>query len=376
MKKHLFVVMALVAVAGAGLYALAADPPAENKAPPQDSKAAAEEPKGNTGEVAAQPSAGVDGNAEFNEPSRNPAEMYARMDPAFAKFVDLSFVAEGMAGPNASLLADVALGLAEGERVLVRTHRTGLTSEAMMAKVVKLAARSNDKMTLERIAKASTSLSKPQWAKLVTEAKEFAGVSRDGPMVALGKIDVSTVALMERVRQACDVAELTGQKEPLEGLKKQIASTEADAKVKGHVADLIDSTLKGLPEKPDDTGKLLEEFSAASRQHWITRPQDWGKKGVILFPSRPSESTSSLAVMSYATIRNPTSSELIYFVDGRRTTLRAGNKITYTIGTNSGNVRPASIRFENGRGIYKQYNVGDGSYHFHWTPNGLDLFRD
>lgn len=33
--------------------------------------------------------------------------------------------------------------------------------------------------------------------------------------------------------------------------------------------------------------------SNASAQHWITRPQDWGKKGVIVFPKRE-ESTSSL----------------------------------------------------------------------------------
>ena len=194
-------------------------------------------------------------------------------------------------------------------------------------------------------------------------------------MVALGKIDVSTVALLEQVRQACNAAELTGQKETLEGLKKEVAASEVDGKLKAHIADLVDSTLKGLPEKADETGKLLEEFSATSRSHWLTRPGDWGKKGIILFPT-PHESTSSLAVMSYATIRNPTSRELIYFVDGRRATLRAGYKTTYTLGSNSGNSRPASIRFENGRGIYKQHSVGDGSYHFAWSSNGLDLFRD
>ena len=145
MKKHTFVL--LTVAFAVGLPAFAADPPSENEAPPQDSTVAAEEPKGNTGESAAQPSMSMDGNSEFNEPSRSPAVMYDEMDPAFAKFVDVSLLTEAMAGPNASLMADVALGLAEGERVLVRNHRAGVTADGLMAKVAKLAARSNDKAT-------------------------------------------------------------------------------------------------------------------------------------------------------------------------------------------------------------------------------------
>jgi len=187
------------------------------------------------------------------------------MDPAFAKFVDLSLLAEAMAGPNAALLLDVALGLAEGERVLVRNHRAGLTSEAMMAKVVKLAARTNDKATLDRITKAATSLNKPQWAKLVTETKEFAGVSRDGPTVAIGKIDLPAVDLTHVVHRACDRAVITNQKGDLEDLKKTVASARADQKVKEYLTGLIESTLKSIAQTPDDTDDILAEFASATR---------------------------------------------------------------------------------------------------------------
>ena len=267
MKKHLLIVLALVAVVGVGLYAIAADPP--NPSQP-DVKAASDDAKGGGIDSSSNSSTGTGelsatGDTEFNDPSRSPAEMYSRMDPAFSKHVDLSLLAEAMAKPDAALLVDVALGLAEGERVLVRNHRSGLNSEDLMARAVKLAARLNDKTTLDRISKAATVANKPQWAKLVTETKEFAGVSRDGPTVAIGKIDLPAVDLTHVVQRACDRAVITNQKGDLEDLKKTVASARADQKVKEYLTGLIESTLKSIAQAPDDTDDILAEFASATR---------------------------------------------------------------------------------------------------------------
>ncbi len=206
-------------------------------------------------------------NTEFAQPSRGVADMYNEIDPAFAKFVDLVLLTEAMSGPNVAQLTDVALGLAEGERVLVRLHRAGLTADTLMAKVVKLAARANDTAVLERVSKTSTNIDRPQWAKLVAEAKEFGGTSRDDLMIPLGKIDLNTVSLLEQVRQACDKAELTGEKHILEELKKAVAVSEVDPKVKAYATELIESAIKDLPEKPNELDSLLGEFASASRQY-------------------------------------------------------------------------------------------------------------
>jgi hypothetical protein len=273
MKKHLFVVLALAAVAGVGLFALAADQTTENRDPPPNSKIAADEPKGNSGEGTSQPSSGGGGSAaasnsdaEFNEPSRSPAEMYARMDPAFSKYVDLSLLAQAMAGPDASLLTDVALAIAEGERILVRNHRSGLNSEDLMARAVKLAARTGDKETLDRVSKAAAVANKPQWAKLVTENKEFAGVSRDGPMIHVGKIDTDTIDLTQAVKHASDSAHIVGNREDLEHLKKVVNQSNADDKVKAYLLGLLEIGIKVIPDKSNDTDDLLREFAAASRE--------------------------------------------------------------------------------------------------------------
>ena len=268
MKKQLFAALFLAAV-GVSLYSNAADPPTSTTS---DSKTSSNDVEG---EVSGSPLTGVDdlsssGEAEFDEPSRSPAEMYDEMDPAFAKFVDLSLLADAMAGPDAALLADVSLGLAEGERVLVRNHRSGLNSESLMVRTVKLAARINDKATLDRIAKAATVANKPQWEKLVAETKEFADVSRDGPMVAIGKVDMSGVDLTQAVQYLCDIAVVTNQKDELEELKKTVASSQVDKKIKDYLTGLIDNTSKSITATSSGGDELLLEFASSSRDGGAT----------------------------------------------------------------------------------------------------------
>ena len=269
------VIVSLVA-AEIGLSICAADPPSKPVPSNGEAEVATDgvqvsNSQASTGSApsgaSCNPVTGVGCYTPFAQPSRGPADKYNEIDPAFAKFVDLALLTEAMSGPNVAQLTDVALGLAEGERVLVRLHRAGLSADTLMAKVVKLATRANDTAMLERVSKASTNSDRPQWAKLVAEAKEFGGNSRDDPMISLRKIDWNTVSLLEQVRQACDKAELTGEKHILEELKKAVAASEVDPKVKTHATELLESVIKGLSEKPNELDSLLGEFASVSRQY-------------------------------------------------------------------------------------------------------------
>ena len=298
MKNYLFVVLAFTA--GISVNVLAAAPQTENKAPPSVGGNEFNQKSGETKEDPPEPKrpvivGGTRGASpesiadEFAQPTRSSADYYSQLDPAFSKHIDLSLLTAAVTGPDASALADVALGLAEGERALARTHYSGLTAEGMMARVVKLAGRINDTVTLERITSAATTANKPQWAKLVAEAKEFGGISRDGPMVPINKIDAGAMSLLEDVRRACDEAELTVQKNRLEDLKKLVAESGVDPNIKAHANELLDASLKGIPDKPDATVLLLEEFVAESRQYGPRHPSPWPKTPPRGFPSaRPS----------------------------------------------------------------------------------------
>lgn len=335
MRKYMLVSFCIYVATAAGNYMFAAETPPDNKTFQRPIERFKDKP------------------AEFNAESRGPAEVYySSIDPSFSKFVNLTSLALSLEKPDASVLTDVALGLAEGERILVRNHRSGISSDELIGKAVRLASRNDDKATLDRIIKASALKNKPQWAKLVSENKEFGGVSRDGLTVAMGKIDIQAVTLVEAVRHACNVAEITGQKEKLDALKKEVAASGVDAKVKSYLEELIENCIKSLPEKTSETSILLGEFTSASR------------------------GTSRLAVMSYATIRNATSGPLYVFVNNKEIIMRAGETRNLTLGASLGERRISgvSIGFENGNGYPIGYEIGIGNYVFVWTPNGLDLF--
>lgn len=336
MRKYLLVSICISVAAVACNYVFAAETPLENKNLQKPIERLKEKP------------------AEFNSVSRGPAEVYyATVDISFSKFVDLTSLALSLEKPDASVLTDVALGLAEGERILVRNHRSGISSDELIGKAVRLASRNDDKATLDRIIKASALKNKPQWAKLVSENKEFSGVSRDGLTVAMGKIDIKTVALVEAVRHACSVAELTGQKEELNALIKEMAASGVDVKVKSYLAEMAASCIKSLPEKKSETSKLLGEFTSASR------------------------GSSRLAVMpSYSTIRNATSGPIYVSVNNKQIIMSAGYIHDMTYGERGEYRRSNAIGFDNGNGYPVGYEVGNGKYVFVWTPNGLDLFLD
>lgn len=337
MRKYLLVSICISVAAVACNYVFAAETPLENKNLQKPIESLKEKP------------------TEFNSVSRGPAEVYyATVDTSFSKFVDLTSLALSLEKPDASVLTDVALGLAEGERILVRNHRSGISSDELIGKAVRLASRNDDKATLDRIIKASALKNKPQWAKLVSENKEFSGVSRDGLTVAMGKIDIKTVALVESVRHACSVAELTGQREELDALIKEMAASGVDVKVKSYLAEMAASCIKSLPEKKSETSKLLGEFTSASR------------------------GSSRLAVMSYANIRNATSGPLYVSINNKQIIMRAGETRQLTLGASLGDRRISGvlIGFDNGNGYPIEYEVDSRNFVFVWTPNGLDLFLD
>jgi hypothetical protein len=88
-------------------------------------------------------------------------------DPAFERYLDLTLLSAAWEEKDAELLTDVALQLAEGERVLLRPHK-GITSDQVFAAAVRVGAERKDKAILARLTKILTTLGK---AELAAEAK-------------------------------------------------------------------------------------------------------------------------------------------------------------------------------------------------------------
>jgi len=290
MKKNLLVTFGLAAIVGFGLHLFAVEQPPENKpvSKPMErpiefngvSRQPLERPIENSNErpiefnynsrsLNQKPivDQANERPIEFIGASRGPADKYASLDPAFAKFVDLSLLSDGLglAKPDLSILTDLALGLAEGERILVRNHRSGLTSDDIIGRAVRFASRSEDKVALERITKAAAVINKPQWAKLVAEIKEFGAASRDEPIVSLEKIDASAIELADTVKAACNNAVLMNSKDELLDLKQVVTESKLEAKLQAFLLGSITKCIESLPIKEVSADLILKEFKGASR---------------------------------------------------------------------------------------------------------------
>jgi hypothetical protein len=106
-------------------------------------------------------------------------------DPAFDRYLDLELLDRAWSDKNAPLLADLALQLAEGERVLFRSHR-GISADQVLAMATRVAAERRDAKTLTRLSKACDAFKKTELGAQATGALRLASASRDAdPALAM-----------------------------------------------------------------------------------------------------------------------------------------------------------------------------------------------
>jgi hypothetical protein len=99
-------------------------------------------------------------------------------DPAFDRYLDAELLERAWSDKNAPLLADVGLQLAEGERVLFRTHKA-VTADHVLAMAARTAVERHDARTLARLAKAAEALNKAELRTQIAGALRLASASRD-----------------------------------------------------------------------------------------------------------------------------------------------------------------------------------------------------
>lgn len=83
---------------------------------------------------------------------RNPVFAQEGNDIAFEKHVNIVEVGNALMVGNLNLLCDLALQVAEGERVLMRPHKSGVTSQVLWKVIVGLAVEQNNKEVLVKVA--------------------------------------------------------------------------------------------------------------------------------------------------------------------------------------------------------------------------------
>ncbi|QDU28303.1 hypothetical protein ETAA8_34030 [Anatilimnocola aggregata] len=153
-------------------------------------------------------------------------------DPAFSRYLDLLMVGRAWDKLDAALLADCALQLAEGERVLHRTHHA-ITAEQLLALATKIAADKRDLATLERLAKACEAAKNTAALEKITFARKLAGQSRGAePAASVSALDTNPKQLIiyQKALKGLRAADILGDAKYLDQLDADLKSKQGPLK--------------------------------------------------------------------------------------------------------------------------------------------------
>jgi hypothetical protein len=211
-------------------------------------------------------------------------------DPAFDRFVDPIAIGMAWAALDAAALTDGALGLMEGERVLLRPHRSLPTKDIAIV-AARLAGERGDAASLARLEKAAAQHGREEMKQLLAQARTLGGASRAAAVpVDVGAVSAEAYQTCAGVSRAALRTRLTGNSRYI----LPIVTPEGDVVLPPNVPVTIDLPLRqkvvamcgDLPEQPlvnaTPLDALVDSLAAASRgrEDWL--PKERGENGYIV----------------------------------------------------------------------------------------------
>ncbi len=173
-------------------------------------------------------------------------------DPAFNQYVDITLLGPAWSSKDAAALTDIALQLAEGERILLRSHKAG-SSKDLLNLATKIAQTADDKTALARIEQAATHLKYDDVAALTKSTNKLAGASRkDEPAmkVDLNQTSLQGIATYTYLLDQLKNAELLNDKTALEGFDSVIDTTSGLTEAQKEFLKRRSGEIKALPDDP------------------------------------------------------------------------------------------------------------------------------
>ena len=196
------------------------------------------------------------------------SEMY---DEDFAKHVDLRMLGVAWQTLDAKLMTDVALQLREAERVLGRKHPK-ITSDQILKLAGKAAADSDDKATLERLARVAQASGNSAEVNEMKQMKSLAAASRalkgdliNIPMFSANDVNNGAIAAFANTILQIRAAKVAADKDTLKDLAEgtDLLSSLSDdhrSRLKG----LIDDAMESVGEA-DDSMSAINKLTGPSR---------------------------------------------------------------------------------------------------------------
>ena len=199
------------------------------------------------------------------------------MDPAFDVYARPELIGKAYADGDLALLTDVALQLAEGERVLLRS-RKAITLGQAMDLAINAANQRQDTASLHRIAKFAELQGDKELAGKVAAAIKLAAVSRDTTSrmtVYVEEVEIEDYAKLREYNDQIERARLTGDTRGLEALDLDIEGCIPNPFHK-HFRKMIGDARAAIPAEhkvDDQLVGVLTRLAAISRRD-VDAPED------------------------------------------------------------------------------------------------------
>ncbi len=196
-------------------------------------------------------------------------------DPAFDRYVDLMLLGKAWNELDPALITDCALQLAEGERILMRSHKA-VSSKQLLELAAKVAADKRDTATLDRLATVCNATKNTATLEQVTSARKLAGATRKvDPAMSVSAVDTSPdqLALYQEAINGSKAAGILGDSIYFENLEAGLADKTSvlvnlSEAQKNHLKKIMGEARDTMPkESAPGLAETLTKLKDASRQN-------------------------------------------------------------------------------------------------------------
>ena len=204
-------------------------------------------------------------DAEQGDVPEVPAEL---QDPAFDRYLDLIRLKDAVRDAGAGELTDLALQMLEGERILLRNHRSGITGKFLLLKAADRAAYSGEPADLIRLGAAAEKLQESDLIAQVRNKQKLIDTSRSvAPAFTVSVTNTEADSLFD-LKGWVDVVNMAaslGDRPVLELLKSELPrSPRLSQEQQDAIIGRIEEALQAITE-PTVEDELLLKLAGHSR---------------------------------------------------------------------------------------------------------------
>jgi hypothetical protein len=198
-------------------------------------------------------------------------------DPAFSQYVDIKLLEPAWVKKDANLLVDIALQLAEGQRVLMRPHKAG-SAQDLLKLASTIATRKGNKDAIARIEKAAKVHQYQDVAAVASNAAKLASASRSaepGLAIQVDQANLSDVADYGLLIDGVQSAEILRDAHWLDDVEKRLDQYKnLTNQQKTYLTKIIGEARSSMSDEPSDNTVVatIAKLEGASRHHG----HDWG----------------------------------------------------------------------------------------------------